>query len=649
MKIEIVTPAPKGSTTGNRHTAQRYARIFRELGFGARVVENWSGSPCDMLVALHARKSSSSIQKFAATHPLAPLVVVLTGTDLYEDIGRSNEVLRSLEVATCIVVLQPAAIASLPPELASKTHVILQSADRLAGDAKPIEGVFEVAALSHLRGVKDPFLAAEAARLLPADSKLRVSHVGGVIDRGMEDRAVDEGAHNPHWRWLGERTHKAALFVLERAQGFVQTSLNEGGSIALAEAIVAGKPVLASRIPGAIGMLGHDHPGFFEVGDARGLATLLGRLETDAAWRLELAARSAQLAPHFTFDSEVAAWRALVENVGLAGPRPRFRLEQIGSRAVVHEFAASVREGLTATPKRLECRYFYDAVGSTLFEEICALPEYYLTRAEDEILERHAREIVELMPHPFEIVELGSGSSKKTRRLIQAAIERDGRARYTAVDISRSALESSGRALTNEFEALTVKGVVAEYAAGLEALATSGGVPRLYVWLGSNVGNFDREEAAQFLSEWRAGMDIEDRLVLGVDRRKSKSVLEPAYDDAAGVTARFNLNLLTRLGAEFGADIELSRFRHVAFYDEELGRIEMHIESLVEQTIELPRLEIAVHLARGERIHTENSYKYSDAEVALLAQASGLDVRRIVHDSRGLFTLVLLAPRFDFK
>jgi dimethylhistidine N-methyltransferase len=646
MKVEIVTPAHKGSTSGNRITAQRYARILRALGFGARVVERWSGSPCDMLVALHARKSAGSILKFARTHPLTPLVVVLTGTDLYEDLGRSEDVAQSLAAASRIVVLQAEALARLDDDARRKTRVILQSAERAGGEGKPLEGVFEVVALGHLRGVKDPFLAAEAVRLLPAESRLRVSHVGGVIDRGMEQRALDESAANPRWRWLGERTHKAALFVLERGQGFVQTSLNEGGSIALAEAVVAAKPVIASRIPGAIGMLGPDHPGYFAAGDARGLAELLDRLERDETWRAELAARSAELAPKFSLAAETAAWRALVDEVGLSGERPRFRLEQVNARATSFDFAAAVREGLVADEKRLPCRFFYDAEGSRLFEDICRLPEYYLTRAEDEILGAHAREIVELVPPRSEIVELGSGSAVKTRRLIRAAIERDGRARYTAIDISRSALEACGRALTAEFATLDVKGVAAEYHAGLDAIDARGRAPRLYLWLGSNVGNLDRIEAARFVEELRAGMDVEDRFVIGIDRRKEKAVLEPAYDDAAGVTARFNLNLLTRLAAEFGARIDLARFRHVAYYDENEGRIEMHIESLVDQEVEIPRLEIAVRLRAGERIHTENSYKYSDGEIEALAQAAGMRVQRAFQDQRGLFTVAVFRPDF---
>lgn len=644
MKALIVTPAPKGSLVGNRQTAQRYARILRALGVRASVEERWLGDRCDILVALHAKKSAGSIAKFAETHPLTPLVVVVTGTDVYDDVASGPEVAQSLELATRIVVLQKEALKQLPAHLHPKTRVILQSAERAKGEAKPLDGVFEIAALGHLRGVKDPFLAAAAARMLPEESHIRVAHVGAVLDRGMEDQARDESADNPRWRWLGERTHAASLHVLARARAFVQTSLNEGGSSALAEAIVAHKPIVCTRIPGAVGMLGADHPGFFETGDVRGLAELLQRLEEDDEWRATLTARSVVLAPRFALEAETEAWRALLEELDLASERPRFRLTQVRRSEPGDDLANAVLAGLASVPKRLPCRFFYDETGSRIFEEICALPEYYLTRAEDEILAQRAREIVALVPKEAEIVELGSGSATKTKHLIAAAIERDGRARYTPIDISRAALEDAGRSLTAEFETLQVDAVLAEYQDGLEHLVRAGRGPRLYTWLGSNVGNFDRAGAAQFLTALQHHLDIEDRLVIGIDRRKEKSVLEAAYDDSRGVTARFNLNILKRISAELDCAIDLERFRHVAFYDEIEGRIEMHLESRVAQSIAIPRLDLVVPLAAGERIHTENSYKYSDAEIQDLAHASGMSVQRVYHDARERFALCVFAP-----
>lgn len=644
MKALVVTPAPKGSLVGNRATAQRYARILRDLGVRAKVVEDFEDDACDLVVALHAKKSARAILDASRIRPRVPRIVVLTGTDLYVDGLDAPEVRRSLDLATRIVTLQPAALARLPEAWRAKAVAILQSAERAEGDAKPLDGVFEVVAAAHLRGVKDPFLAAAAVRALPPESRLRVSHVGTALEPGMEALARRESARNPRWRWLGERSHAATLHVLARAEGFVQTSLSEGGSLALAEAVVAGKPVIVSRNEGSIGMLGADHPGLFDPGDDAALAELLRRLETDDEFRAALAARSRELAPRFARELEVDAWRALLADVGLAEGRPRWSIRRAGRMDTAGEFAEAVRAGLTAAPKSLPCRYFYDDAGSRLFEEICALPEYYLTRAEDEILALRAGELVQRMPPGSEVVELGSGTSIKTRRVLAALIERDGRALYRPIDVSLAALEEGARSLTRALPALRVEAVAAEYRAGLRALPGVGRPPRLYLWLGSNVGNYGREEAAEFLRELGAYVDLLDRVVVGFDRRKDPSVLVAAYDDAAGVTARFNRNLLARVAAEFRADVDPESFRHVARYDETAGRIEMFLESTRAQRVRIPALELEVELAAGERIHTEDSYKYSDAEIAALAQVADFRVEDLWTDPAERFRLAVFAP-----
>jgi len=679
-----VTPAPKGSLVGNRHTAQRYARILRELGVRASVAERWEGDRCDLLVALHARKSARSILDFSRAHPLAPLIVVLTGTDLYEDLGVVPEVSRSLDLATRIVVLQPEALRRLEPRWREKAAVVYQSAqrassldrdadeatesreaDRDGGDggdhggaggdgagpasraasARPLEGVFEIASVGHLRDVKDPFLAAAAVRLLPPESQVRVSHVGAVLDRSLEERTRRESATNPRWRWLGERTHAATLHVIARARAFLQTSHSEGGSSALAEAVVAHKPIVCTRIDAAVGMLGADHPGFFEVGDARGLAERIARLESDESWRALLVKRSEELAPRFAPERELEAWRALLADVGLGGGRPRFTLTRVGRHDTRGELADAVRAGLTSAPKYLPCRFFYDEVGSRLFERICELPEYYLTRAEDEILERHARDLVDLVPAGAEIVELGSGSSVKTQRILAAVIARDGRAIYRPIDISPPALEAAGRDLTRRFPVLRVDAIAGEYRAGLRALPGTGRPPRLYLWLGSNVGNFDRAAAVEFLRDLLPSVDFLDRVAIGFDRRKDKAVLEAAYDDAQGVTAEFNRNLLARLVRELEADLDPKTFRHVAEYDQVEGRVEMFLESTRDQRVEFRSMGLDVPFALGERVHTEDSYKYSDAEIDALAEESGYRVDRRFHDAAGRFTVAVFAPR----
>jgi dimethylhistidine N-methyltransferase len=308
------------------------------------------------------------------------------------------------------------------------------------------------------------------------------------------------------------------------------------------------------------------------------------------------------------------------------------------------DLARETRAGLTQSPRRLSCRFFYDAEGSRLFEEICALPEYYLTRAEDEILARHAREIVRLVPEGALVVELGSGSARKTQRLLAAAIERSGSTRYVPIDISRAALEDSAGELGALFPELTVEPIEGEYEEIARVLERTSGRPRLVLWLGSNVGNLDRAAAADFVSRLRARLEPRDRLVMGIDRRKSKRVLERAYDDSAGVTARFNFNLLRRINAELGGDFDVERFGHRAFYDEKEGRIEMHLESLEDQVVRIGALDLELEFARGERIHTEDSYKYSDAEMDELARAAGMRVERRFHDDAGLFAVCVLEP-----
>jgi dimethylhistidine N-methyltransferase len=311
--------------------------------------------------------------------------------------------------------------------------------------------------------------------------------------------------------------------------------------------------------------------------------------------------------------------------------------------AVPSDFAADVRAGLTASKKRLPCRYLYDAEGSALFEEICALPEYYLTRAEQEILETHAGEILGSCPPDAALVELGSGSAKKTRAIIDAALSRRSTLRYMPIDISRSMLEESSRALLADYAAVEITAIAAEYRAGLRWLRRRRD-SKLVLWLGSNVGNFSRTEAARFLRGVRATMAPSDRLLMGVDLRKSRAVLEAAYDDAAGVTARFSLNLLARINRELGGNFDLDAFVHRARWNERLGRIEIEIESRVAQVVRIGALRLNVPFRGGEKIYTESSYKYSFAEIERLARAAGMVVEERWLDGDKRFSVNLLAP-----
>jgi dimethylhistidine N-methyltransferase len=305
-------------------------------------------------------------------------------------------------------------------------------------------------------------------------------------------------------------------------------------------------------------------------------------------------------------------------------------------------FARDVRQGLLATPKRLSCQYFYDHEGSRLFEQICALPEYYLTRAESEILRRHAHAIAEFCDSSVTLIELGSGSALKTRLLIEALLQRQKALCYIPIDIGRSALEDSSRRLLSEYRSLSITAVVAEYQEGLRRLPDREG-PRLLLWLGSSVGNLHRPEAAAFLRKVRDTMTDADRLLVGIDLRKDRSALEAAYDDAQRVTAQFNLNLLQRINRELGGRFDLAAFRHRAKYGEHLGRVEIYLDSLCAQRVRVDRLELELAFAEGEAIHTENSYKYSFAEIDALAAAAGLRVHEQWLDHHQRFSANLLA------
>jgi len=243
---------------------------------------------------------------------------------------------------------------------------------------------------------------------------------------------------------------------------------------------------------------------------------------------------------------------------------PRFELIEAGVDHTREEFEQDVREGLRLSPKKLSCRFFYDAEGSRLFEAICQLPEYYPFRAEREILERRAADIVKRCDLPTDLVELGSGSAEKTTHLIDALLEAQGSLQYVPIDISPTALEDSARGLLADRPSLRVVGVAGEYNVGLEHLPDSEAERRLFLWLGSNIGNLRRADARAFVRRLRQRMDDRDRMLLGVDLRKDESIVQPAYDDSQGVTASFNKNLLARINRELGGDFDLDAFTHDA-------------------------------------------------------------------------------------
>lgn len=319
MKITLVTPARPGSHHGNRHTAARWATLLRGLGHHVRVVLAWDGAPADLMIALHARRSHDSVSRFAAAHPDRPLVLVLTGTDLYRDIKFDAGARHSLRLATRLVVLQEQGFAELGTEMQRKARVIYQSA-RAARRPRPLQRCFEIVVSGHLREEKDPFRCAMAAARLPPQSRIRIVHIGAAMSAQMEEEARSWSAREPRYAWLGSLPHGKALRVLARSRLMVISSRMEGGANVVSEALAAGTPVIASRIPGNIGMLGRGYAGYYPVGDERALARLLARAESDREFYRRLASQCRSRRARITPRSERAALKALLAE--LPGVRP---------------------------------------------------------------------------------------------------------------------------------------------------------------------------------------------------------------------------------------------------------------------------------------------------------------------------------------
>lgn len=295
-------------------TAIRWARILKKLGHRVSVDQTYTNERLDLLIALHARRSFASIERFHREHPDSPIIVALTGTDLYRDLRVNQRSQRSLDLATLIVVLQPKAVDELRPSWREKARVIYQSAGARTPSSRSMR-VFNACVIGHLRPVKDPFRAAMAARRLAASSRVRVLQVGGAMTAQAAVRAREEVRINRRYRWLGELPPSRVRRVLAESRVFILSSRIEGGANALGEAIVAGVPVLASRIPGSVGLLGENYPGYFEAGDTRRLAELLTQAETDPKFLGSLRESCLKLAPLFEPAREAAAWAKLIAEV----------------------------------------------------------------------------------------------------------------------------------------------------------------------------------------------------------------------------------------------------------------------------------------------------------------------------------------------
>jgi dimethylhistidine N-methyltransferase len=330
----------------------------------------------------------------------------------------------------------------------------------------------------------------------------------------------------------------------------------------------------------------------------------------------------------------------------LARPEPtrdqRLFIHNLVKRDPLTGLAEDVRKGLSAHPKRFLPKYFYDELGSQLFDAICLLPEYYLTRAENEILQHYADEIAAAVEGEKTLVDMVCGSASKTRLIIEALLRSQDQLLFMPVDISATVLESSSRILLQSYPRLKIEAFAADYFAGLAELGKKPRRRTLALFLGSNISNFDPEEAHRFLRAMRSVLHEGDALLLGADLKKDPAILEAAYNDALGVTSAFNLNVLARINRELGGTFDLHAFRHRAFYNEPAGRIEIYIESLFKQTVRINKLDLEVQFDTGELIHTENSYKYDIAGIANIAEATGFARSRTWFDSQERFSSNLL-------
>lgn len=309
------------------------------------------------------------------------------------------------------------------------------------------------------------------------------------------------------------------------------------------------------------------------------------------------------------------------------------------------ELAEDVRAGLTAPRKTIPPKYFYDNLGSALFEAICQLPEYYVSRCELEILTTFTDDIVRAFGSPIRLIELGSGTSRKTRTLLDSLTRRQPKLEYVTVDVDGDLLRHTAEQLLQVYPDLTVTPVLSDFRRideVLPPLLADPAMRNVVLFLGSTIGNLDPGEQDALLRAIHRTLKPGDALFLGADRRKDKSILDPAYDDALGVTAAFNLNLLVRINAELGGHFDLAKFRHRAFFNETESRIEMHIVSTAAQRVRIDALDLDVGFAAGETIHTENSYKFDDDAIDALARRTGFTVAQRWTDARQFFADVLL-------
>lgn len=314
---------------------------------------------------------------------------------------------------------------------------------------------------------------------------------------------------------------------------------------------------------------------------------------------------------------------------------------------VEETFQDAVLTGLLSDPKTLPSKFLYDELGSQLFEAICFLPEYYLTRAETELLEANADDIVAPLDPGCRLVELGAGSAIKTRVLIRAMLANRRSLVYIPIDISEEAMRIAQANIVSEFSGCRVEGVIGDWIGSLARMRENDTTQRLILFLGSSIGNLEEDAAISFLGAVRERMGPTDKLLLGADLAKDPDVLIAAYDDPLGVTAAFNRNILVRINQELGGGFDPRSFDHEARWDPASSRIEMHLVSRIDQDVPIRSLERTFRFQKGESIHTENSHKYDPTRLAAMLDASGLRTEESWSDPGERFALYLIGAKGD--
>tara|TARA_Y100000310_G_scaffold119469_1_gene118198 strand:+ start:24 stop:1052 length:1029 start_codon:yes stop_codon:yes gene_type:complete len=320
----------------------------------------------------------------------------------------------------------------------------------------------------------------------------------------------------------------------------------------------------------------------------------------------------------------------------------RLRYYEPNGEHVYKTFADEISNSLRSNQKSINPKFFYDEKGSHLFEKICTLPEYYLTNAEISILNQLDDKISPHLDGDFRLVELGSGSSTKTRILIQILERLQTYVEYIPIDISRI-LKTSSRILQSDFKRLYITGIIDEYESGLKFLKYYDTKKNLIIFLGSSFGNFDLEDGSKFLSKINSAMKKDDLFLIGLDLVKDKKILECAYNDSEGITAQFNLNILSRINSELGGNFDLQKFRHHAVYNEDQNKIEMYLRSIDRQIINIPQADLTLNLEKDELIHTENSQKFTISNIKQMSEKAGFEIKDMWYDEKQYFAMILLS------